>query len=299
MCSSDLDAALANIGGAEYLARLAGKATAVINIKSYAVLIFDCYNRRRLAELADWLKEACCDFAGKKNSEEILAKANQTLNNIKSETATHKILTSKQVSMDITESFKQDLKFFSTGLPSLDVAMAGGLYESKAYALAARKKTGKTIGASTISYNLNLQGVKHLFIAAEMSPAEIQQRNIARAIHRNSMAFITSDRENRDFQTKVGNFAINDPGNIHYLHIPAISFDDLKRNVALAIYKHGIKGFILDYFQLVGGVGARQSRVEFFDEVAQWIANICRQEKIWALVTAQINQDDNIRWGEG
>ena len=57
--------------------------------------------------------------------------------------------------------------------------------------------------------------------------------------------------------------------------------------------------FRSDYFQLVGGVGARQSRVEFFDEVAQWIANICRQEKIWALVTAQINQDDNIRWGEG
>lgn len=295
----DKDAALSNIGGAEYLARLAGKATAIINVKSYAIAIFDCYNRRRLADLAEWLKESCYDFSGSKNSEEILAKVNGAINEIKSGTQTHKIVTSKQVSIDITESFKQDLKFFQTKIPSLDFAMGGGLYESKAYSIAARKKVGKTIAASTISYNLNLQGVKHLFIAAEMSPAEIQQRNIARGIGRNSMSFITQDRNNLDFQNLVGKFAINDPAHIHYLHVPAISFDDLKRNVSLAIYKHGIKGFILDYFQLVGGAGARQSKVEFFDEVAQWIATVCRQEKIWALVTAQINQEDNIRWGEG
>lgn len=293
------DKALESVGGSEYLSKLAAQSTALLNIKSYGIEIVDTYTRRSLSQLAYWLQDAARDYTDNKNSQEVVAKANRILEEITSQTATHEILTSKQVSMNIVESFKEKLRCYPVGISRLDEAMGGGLYEGKAYGMAARKKTGKTIMASTISYNLNLQGVKHLFIAAEMSPAEIQQRNIARGINRNSIVFITKDRENIDFQCKAAEFAIKDPGNAFYLHIPGITFDDLKRNIALAVYKHGIKGFILDYFQLVRGINSKQGKVEFFDEVAQWIADFCRQEKLWAVVTAQINQENNIRWGEG
>lgn len=292
------DLALATIGGAEYLIKLSGIGN-VINLKSNAVSVVEAYTRRKLSELGEWLRSAAMDYTDNKNSQEILSSANRLLEDITSQTATHEILTSRQVGMNITESFKEKLTCYPVGIKTLDVAMGGGLYEGKAYGFAARKKVGKTILASTISYNLNMQGVKHLFIAAEMSPAEIQQRNIARGINRNSVAFISKDREDKDFQVKVGEFALKDPGNTHYLHIPGINFDELKRNVAQAIYKYGIRGFILDYFQLVRGMNSKVGKVEFFDEVAQWIADFCRTEKLWAIVTAQINQEDNIRWGEG
>lgn len=292
------DNALFEVGGSEYLAKIASSA-AVINLKSYAIEVVEAYTRRRLAELAYWLGNAARDYQDAKGSQEILNSASRILEEITHQNTSHPILTSKEVGYNIVDGFKQKLRCYDVGIPRLSEAMGGGLYEGKAYGMAARKKVGKTIMASTISYNLNKAGVKHLFIAAEMSPAEIQQRNIARGIKRNSVSFISSDREDFEFQSNVGKFADADEGNIHYLHIPGISFDELKRNIALAVYKYKIKGFILDYFQLVRCSDARQNKVEFFDEVAQWIADYCRQEKIWALVTAQINQQDNIRWGEG
>lgn len=295
----DSDAALADIGGAGYLSKLAGLSS-MINLKSHAQAIVESYTRRRLSQLGYWLQDAARDYTDGKNAPEILGSANRILEEINSQTQTHEILSSRQVGLNIVESFKNPLMCYKTGILKLDEAMGGGLYEGKAYGIAARKKVGKTIMASTISYNLNESGIKHLFIAAEMSPTEIQQRNIARGINRNSIMFLTQQREEFEFQSRVADFSVNrDAGNILYLHIPGITFDELKRNIAMSVYKHGIKGFIFDYFQLVRGINPRQGKVEFFDEVAQWIADFCRQEKLWSITTAQINQEDNIRWGEG
>jgi hypothetical protein len=89
------------------------------------------------------------------------------------------------------------------------------------------------------------------------------------------------------------------PRNTIYLDAPAITFDRLKHAVVTAHMRHGIKGFILDYWQLVSGKDGRASEAYHLGEVAQWIAEICRKLDIWALVAAQINQDGNTRGGEG
>lgn len=184
-----------------------------------------------------------------------------------------------------------------TCLEKLDDCMDGGMYPKKAYGIAARKKVGKTIMLGTISHNLNMNGEKHLFICGEMGEREIQQRVLARAIGIYPSAFRTG--YSKQVIDKIKEYNLQAPRNTIYLDAPGITFDKLKHSVVTAHMKHGIKGFILDYWQLVGGKDGRSNEAYHLGEVAQWIAEICRKLDIWALVAAQINQDGNTRGGEG
>lgn len=201
-----------------------------------------------------------------------------------------------KVTENIIESMKLNENPYSTGIIQIDEAMDGGLYPKKSYGIAARKKMGKTIMAATLSHNLNLQGVKHLFICGEMSPEEIQQRVLCRIMDRKSGAF-RLDRERLSFQ--ICEKLRDMPRNVIYRNAPGLVFDELKSMLDSAIELYGIKGFILDYWQLVGGKRKNQNTAEHLDEVAQWIADYTRKKGLFSIVFAQINQEGNTRGGEG
>lgn len=188
---------------------------------------------------------------------------------------------------------------YATGLKKLDTAMDGGLYSGKSYGFAARKKVGKTAFAATISANLNMAGVKHLFICGEMSPKEIHQRVLARAANIFPTAFRNDYGNSDDCSKKLMNVLMNTPRNTLYKNAPGLTFDSLRQICTLAIEKHKVKGIILDYWQLVGGKEKNKSTAEHLDEVAQWIADFARTYDIWTITMAQINQEGNTRGGEG
>jgi len=203
----------------------------------------------------------------------------------------------------VTEAILEDLKDhrqpYSTGLRALDETMGGGLYPGRSYGFAARKKVGKTVLASTISCNLNLQGVKHLFICAEMSAKEIHQRNLSRLTDTYPSEFRNDHRNSSGFQQSIAEVAVASKRCILYHNAPGLTFSELKRIAASAVFSHGIKGLILDYWQLVGGKEGTGSTSEHLDEVAQWIADFGRKHGIWTITMAQINQQGNTRGGEG
>lgn len=206
---------------------------------------------------------------------------------------------SKSVSVDICEDMKSDVVPYSTGLKKLNEAMGGGIYTGKSYGFAARKKVGKTSLAATISHNLNVAGVRHLFICGEMSAKEIHQRVLARVTNSFTGAFRSDYGDSAAFRTKIAKATLEMPKNTLYSDSAGITFDELKAIVTLAHEQHQIKGFILDYWQLVGGKAKNQSTAEHLDEVAQWIADISRKMGIWSITFAQINQEGNTRGGEG
>ena len=113
----------------------------------------------------------------------------------------------------------------STGLSKLDNAMGGGLYAGKAYGLQARKKIGKTILLGTISYNLNLLGTKHLWVTAEMNDQELEQRQLARALKKDSLSFMNGNID----VDEINNYLKNAPDNVHYANASGISLIELEK----------------------------------------------------------------------
>lgn len=291
------DEALELLGGGKYLMQLAKKAGLVVDIRDYSWIIIDLYQRREIISAF----QCAVESAGKPDIENpvdgIISKARQILDGIESKKPFNGE-SNRQVGRKIVDDLTIHYDVISTGYPRLDDAMDGGLYSGKTYGFGGRKKTGKTILASSISFQLNQAGVKHLFICGEMSPKEIEQRNIARGTSEFPSAFRLR-RSDPNFQKKVAQFVHDNPDNVVYFNAPGLTFAKLKEIVFRATADKSIKGIILDYWQLVGGKESRKSTAEHLDEVAQWIADFGRQSGLWSIIMAQINQEGNTRGGEG
>lgn len=206
-----------------------------------------------------------------------------------------------EVTQSIIDNMKNNVKPYSTGIDRLDRAMGGGLYAGKLYGFAGKKKHGKTILGGTVSVNLAIRGVKHLFICGEMSDEEVQQRNLARMGNFYPKVFRNDDTysKSEEFQQKFNDAMHWSQDNIIFINAPALTFDKLKHIVKQAVLRHNIKGFILDYWQLVGGKEGKKSTAEHLDEVAQWLADTAKKYGLFVISMAQINQEGNTRGSEG
>jgi len=69
--------------------------------------------------------------------------------------------------------------------------------------------------------------------------------------------------------------------------------------VNTAVMTLGIKGFFLDYLQLVKGCPRGMSEAKHLEDVAQWIADICKEHKIFAVYAAQLNREGEVRGSDG
>lgn len=290
------DAMLESVGGTAYLARLATSATTVINATDYAKIVVDMAQRREAHAIGQTLAESAIAPEIDAPAPMLIAEAMGRLTALAGQ-GPQPALDNGMVALQVAEEMDKPLPCYSTGIRGFDEALGGGLYEGKCYGIAARKKVGKTIMLGTISQNLNAAGVKHQFIAMEMSPKEVEQRAIARACGFNSIQFLK--RDNPALTERVVGYAKRAPRNVLYEAAAGASLDDLRRMVSTAVVRHGIKGFILDYWQLVGGKPAKETEAYHLGAVAQWIADACRKHGLFAVVAAQVNQEGNTRGGEG
>lgn len=293
----DGDDALVDIGGGAYLAKLASIGGLALAVPELKRSIVEVYNRRRLVlkcrEAIEGLTEGtqtpAIELAG------ILGKV---CDDVVSASEQHNRKNDAQICDEIVDELMATPAPVSTGLTRLDKAMDGGLHPGFSYGFAARPKVGKTVIASTISFNLAQRGIKHLFICGEMSAKEVHKRNLSRELDVYPSAF-RGNTNREELAKRILQARDASKRCIIWQNAPGLTFDELRRYVSSAVYGDKVKGIILDYWQLVGGKQRNQSTAEHLDEVAQWIANFCRREGIWSIVTGQINQDGNTRGGEG
>jgi len=294
------DEALSDFKGGcmAYFTILAHRGTNTIPIELYARSIMGLSQRRRTIALCESTKESAKQVTISESADEVIGTAIQTLNSFLGEMPGRGTFTKKQVIQSIIGTMQNPVLPISTGYNNLDDAMGGGLFPGKVYGFAARKKVGKTMWAAGISHHLNQSGARHMFICGEMSPEEIEQRNICRQTREYPATFRGKAPFNADFEDRLAEYYANAKNYTVYENAPGLTFERLQSIVLLGI-TNGIRGFVLDYLQLVGGKSDKKSTAEHQDEVAQWIADTARKHGLWAIVMAQINQEGNTRGGEG
>lgn len=294
----ELDGTLEEVGGQKYLVRLFSAGGMVMNFRDNARVVLDCYRRREIIDTCMATMAQARNFEIDTPAEEIAAKSISALRDIASDVVGRKFKSEQTVTIELLDDLKDRKDAISTGFREIDRCMEGGMYPGHCYGFAARKKVGKTIMASTISFNLSRAGIRHLFICAEMGAKRIHERNLARHFNVFPSAFRGNGRNNPNFLAKLADFAVQCREAMWMVDTPTLTFDELKTIISVGIAKHRIQGFFLDYLQLVGGKQRSESEAQHLGNVAQWIANIAREHNIFAFVTAQINQEGNIRGGE-
>ena len=153
------DEALAEIGGADYLGRLAGGAVTIINAEDYGRLIYDLALRRSLIGIGEDMVNTAFESGLEETSTLQIEAAEQRLYNLaekgKYEGGFQPFASSIRGAIENTEAaFKRDghLTGVGTGLRDLDHRL-GGLHKADLVILAGRPSMGKTALATNIAYN--------------------------------------------------------------------------------------------------------------------------------------------------
>lgn len=297
---------LKEVGGVKYLARLVTITSFSLNLDQYANMIIELYKRRHLMML---LRETMTTIRKTPDHEPMDKAITALVSEVVQmdaqgkKTGIHKW---NEVTEAVVKDFMDDTPANSTGIDVLDTILAGGLYPRKTYYFQARMKVGKTTLLSTIYYNmvngLNPQNEKIpcLYIAAEMGEKEIHQRNMARIAGYGSDAFYQK-RQHHDFTDKIQEqiaVASDIPG--YFFDTPGIKFETLQYVTLAAVKRYGIKGFFLDYLGLVrpSSKGRSFNKVEFYEEVCEWISNFCKTYNVWCVSAVQTNREGFTRGGD-
>lgn len=270
---------------AKYLAGLIGCAASSRVADILADKLKKTATHIKLNQLAISIQEAA-------SNEDAMTLITSAMDDIQRVQLGNQLRTAKQVSLNIINDLADNSPVYSTGLPRLDFAMNGGLQQGRMYAFPADSGHGKTLLASTISNNLKNNRVPHLYICAEMGENETHQRSMAKDMRIDSRAFYDETKRNETFWSDIGHHANTENECLIYYDDPFLIFDRLKQVVSTAVIKYGIKGFILDYWQLVGG--GEGDRADFLGRVAQWQAAACKRWKLFCINTAQLNRDGEI-----
>lgn len=296
------DDAMIEAGGANYLLRLASLAGGIVNVKDYANELTKLLRQRKFEMVIS--RFSGIDEHGDYKSyvdantpiDEVLTELEDLLFQASKRV---KIRTEQQVAYDIAKELEVELPCYSTGLPLIDKLLGGGIYQSNAYSLIARRKTGKTATLGTFSHNLSKQGVKHMYIALEMGSNSIHRRIMGHIIGYNPIHFMDKTKRNQpDFQKKVCKLALDTAGNTIYADAPAITFDELRRLILSSVRRHKLAGVIVDHIHIIGGQKHGESEAKFYGRVAQWLADVAKQEKIFTFTACQANDDGSVKWSK-
>jgi replicative DNA helicase len=289
---------LSHVGGGRYITDLVDNVISVMNAPEYAKTIVDLAERRRILRLMDETRARLIDYNYEISAQEIGADMILAMND--TDKRENMIKTKREVALAAVESIQLPPNRFATGLWPLDEKMGGGLYAGFTYGIAGAEKRGKTTLAHTISHNLNEQGVLHAYVALEMGSRQIEQRNLARGVGTNSLNFLKPEAQtDKDLIGKVYKLAMDTPNHTLYLDMPGATLEELQIQLAKLVTKHKIKGFILDYWQLVEGQRKGETEEKHLRNVAQWLANFARKHGVWSILLSQVNDQGTLFAGKG
>lgn len=154
----DQDHALAEIGGAQYLARLATAVVTIINADDYARAIHDLYLRRELISIGEDTVNNAYAQDLESDAQRQIENAEQKLFDLattgQAEGGLQEFGAAVDEALEMAEAaFKRDGRGagVSTGFTDLD-RLLGGLYPSDLVIVAGRPSMGKTALATNIAY---------------------------------------------------------------------------------------------------------------------------------------------------
>lgn len=169
---------LDDCGGAAYLSALQNAVPTVLNVETYAVLVYKAAVRRSVIRASTDMAGAAYD--GKLGPEELITHAGATLAKVRSGRRS-RFETTYSVGLRVEEEQKAifdnpgELRGLATGFKLLDKVL-GGLRADDLTIIAGRPGSGKTALADQIALNVALTGKRVAYFTLEMSSDENVRR---------------------------------------------------------------------------------------------------------------------------
>ena len=311
----DQDGALADIGGAQYLGRLAASAVTIINAESYGRTIYDLHLRRELITIgqdvvSDAFRHDLDDVAVFQ-----IERAEQRLFDLATTGSAEGGL--REFKFALTEAiesagaaFKRSGKTVgvATGFTDLDNKL-GGLHPSDLIILAGRPSMGKTALATNIAFNAAKayragrgadgqikaeDGAVIAFFSLEMSAEQLATRILAEESGASSDKIRRGEVRREDFDRFVQASQRLAEMPLYIDDTPAISVTALRTRARRLKRQQGLGMIVIDYLQLLrpaGGQGrAMENRVQEISDITRGLKAIAKELEVPVLALSQLSR---------
>ena len=307
----DKDAGLKELGGAEYLARLAASAIAAFAARDYAQMIYNLAIRRELIQLGQDISARAGEVTVEEEPKEQITKAEQALYNLavegQSDSGFQSFLSAVTAAVDTANNaYKRDggLAGISTGLIDLDKKL-GGLHKSDLLILAARPSMGKTSLATNIAFSIakaykrgpladgtegTVNGGVVGFYSLEMSAEQLAARVLSESSEVPSERIRRGDMTEAEFRRFVDAAKTLESCPLFIDDTPALPISQLAARARRLKRTHGLDLLIIDYLQLVRPASAKDSRVNEVSEITQGLKAIAKELNIPVVALSQLSR---------
>jgi replicative DNA helicase len=300
------------VGGAGYLAQLAGASVHVIDAAAFGRAVHDLYLRRQLIDLGEEVVNGA--FAGEVDETAVqqIESAEQKLYELattgQTEGGFKAFRTSLAEAMTAAEAAYNrvgQLNGVATGLFQLD-QLLGGLHKSDLVILAARPAMGKSALATNIGFNAArayreeiVEGAQKVvdgavvgFFSLEMSAEQLATRMLSEQSEIPSEKIRKGELISADFDRVLNisrelehlNFFIDDT--------PALSIAGLRTRARRLKRTHGLGLLIVDYLQLLApsGRSRQENRVQEVSEITRGLKTLAKELDVPVLALSQLSR---------
>lgn len=296
----------------QYLARLVGNATSIINIHDYARVIRDLAIKRRLIGIGEGVVNEVYAPEQQEDGITLVEKTEQQLFKLATEGDAEGGF--QPIKNAVVDALNRTQKAFqrSGEVVGLDTGFAdmnkllGGLHPSDLLILAGRPAMGKTALATTIAYNAAkavarededalVRGEKPRsigFFSLEMSGEQLAMRLLASACGVGSHKLQRGDLSQDEFNRLVESSTDMARLPLHIDDTPALTIGALRSRARRLKRVHNVSLLVVDYLQLVrpSSSGSQSNRVQEVSEITQGLKAIAKELDIPVIALSQLSR---------
>ena len=309
----DNDDSLSDVGGAQYLARLAGSAVTIINAEHYGRAIFDLALRRDLISIGEDMVNEAYDASLDEGATTQIENAEQKLFNLAEDGGADGGFQPFDAPLGtaiemITQACKRDgnLSGSSTGFADMD-KLLGGLHQSDLIILAGRPGMGKTALATNIAFNAasifhqekdeygNItveHGAQVGFFSLEMSAEQLATRILAERSEISSEKLRRGELSDADFSKVVRASQEIESMPLYIDDTPALTVAGLRARARRLKRQHGLSLIIVDYLQLMRPSSSTRlnNRVQEVSEITQGLKALAKELNLPVIALSQLSR---------
>jgi replicative DNA helicase len=308
----DQDGALQEIGGAQYLARLAASVVTIINAEDYGRTIHDLYLRRQLISIGEDVVNDAYQHDLDRQAGQQIETAEKRLFEL-AETGQYEggfrpfINALSDAIAQAEAAFKRSGRTtgVATGFTDLD-KLLGGLHPSDLIVLAGRPSMGKTALATNIGFHaarhfkagktadgrtIAEDGAVVGFFSLEMSAEQLATRILAEESGVPSNSIRKGEVGPEDFDRFVQASQRLSEVRFFVDDTPALTIAGLRTRARRLLRQQGLGLIIVDYLQLIRGDDrGSENRVQEISEITRGLKALAKELDVPVLALSQLSR---------
>jgi len=286
---------LESVGGASYIASILNSIPTAANVEHYIEIVQEKSILRRLIDTATGIVAQCHDNPEDVN--QILDIAEKNIFDITQKRTEQGISSFRELvkdSIEVVEKLYQQKRLItgvSTGFTDFD-KITSGLQPSDLIVFAARPSMGKTSFALNIAEHVAVEEKLPVAVfSLEMSKPQLTLRMLCAHSRVNIQRVRTGFLGGNDFSNLVAAAGKLASAPVFIDDTPGVSVMELRAKARRLKSKHDIRLIIVDYLQLMQGVGKRsENRQQEISEISRALKGLARELNIPVIVISQLNR---------